>query len=472
MQDMNLAAAPPLTPKPAAGVAPDRLLSSNLAAIAACDLDLAKRVAQVKLEELPGGVTVQPSASGWPTVICGAVRIHSAHDPIAEAEVQARMVPADAPRAMALGFGAGYLPALLLQRPELRRLDLLPLSPHVLRAVAQTVDLKPMLCDPRLRFVTEPRTALVEPFAVVPPLLRLAEPAHVRVRDTALDSLALHGARERFWPRHGLLLRHLQEGPALLTADRGADELRGRHPGAVALLLAPGPGLPAQLPLLQRLGAARTQPLCLIALPRALRTLLSAGVVPHYVVTLHRPAPAVAGTATALVYTPLLDPEGLRAFPGPRYLAVPARTEGQAEPFLPDPAARDLLQSILRARPGSELFCAGYSLHLGAALARLVGAAALVLVGADLAYPEGLRAPEDAEPPVDLRPYQRQVPAVGGGQVRSGASLIACRKGLEEFLARHKDLPCYHSSPGGARIQGATEGPLHDLLIRLKVIHA
>lgn len=188
---MARAEAPPLVPRLVEGVPPERLLAANLAALAACDADLARRLAQWRPDASSPMVTVRPAASGLPTVLCNRLHIHSAHDPAAEAAVQASRVPADAPRVMALGFGAGHLLATMLLREALQRLDVVPLSLPVLRAVAAAVDLRPLLCDPRLRLVTEERPALATPFVAVPPLLRLADPAYGELSRAALAALNL-----------------------------------------------------------------------------------------------------------------------------------------------------------------------------------------------------------------------------------------------------------------------------------------
>ena len=94
--------APPLCPTFAPDVPSDRLLTRNLAALSACDLDLARRVAAAHTQvrgpdsrERP--VQVRASVSGWPTIAVGEWRLHSAHDPLAEAHGQAQRVPVDAP---------------------------------------------------------------------------------------------------------------------------------------------------------------------------------------------------------------------------------------------------------------------------------------------------------------------------------------------------------------------------------------
>src|SRR5688500_2234779 len=112
---------PPLAPRIPTGVPAERLLASNLAALAACDLDLARRVAQAQPEDIQGGVSVVAAASGLPTVLACRIHIHSAFDPTAEAALQAARMPEDAQRVMVLGFGAGHLLAALLARAELRR---------------------------------------------------------------------------------------------------------------------------------------------------------------------------------------------------------------------------------------------------------------------------------------------------------------------------------------------------------------
>ncbi len=439
----------------AVGVPADRLLSSNLAALSACDLDLAKRVAQAPIATGANAVTVRAAASGWPTVSVGPVLIHSAYDPIAEAEAQANRVPASAGRVLALGFGAGHLLSVLLHRSEFGRVDVIALQPGVLRAVAGAVDLKPLLCNPRLRFLVDDKQALPQHFVAVPPLLHLPDPARVDLRDAALDVLSGESAAQRLLQRRDQWQKNLQANRAIAAADPGVTALFGKHPGVPVFIAAGGPSLPAQLPHLLRIFSPQSpgrKRAVLVCLPEALMALEQHGLSPNYVVAIDgypevSPMLRGSGLPMGLVYVPVVDAQVPAGWKGPRYVAGLIGPAGVA--LVPGTTA------------GGELRSDGSELLLAIDLSRRLGANALVLLGADLCLPPGQK---EATPT-----FPRPIPGVGGKTVAAGASQIACRRVLEAYLFEHRPLPMFNTSPLGARISGSSEQPLADVLTRLKL---
>lgn len=442
-----------LSPRMLAGQPPDRLLSSNLAALAACDLDLSRRVAAAHPETVPDGVSVYAAATGAPTISAGSLQIHSAYDPLAEALLQAGQVPQDAGRALLLGLGAGHLAAALLARPGLTRLDVLPLNAAVLRVVASRVDLKPLLCDHRLRFVVEERPALSLPFAAVPPLLTLAEPRVAAIRDQALDALAVRASRCHRDADLPVIEAHRVRNGQLHGADPDAAGLAGRHRGCVALVVDGGPSLEGALPALHRLRTSFARQVVLLATEFAIRPLCAAGLIPDYVTAAgtHPDLPVVFGhidlpASATLIYTAAVPPAVPAAWRGARY-----RCQEQAP-------------------PAASLAMTESALLLAVVLARHMGTGALILCGADLGYPGG-RAPRFAVgTPEAAQPWFRQVPAQGGGALPASSEQIACRLALQAFLREHlRDWPAYHCAPGGAHIAGPVECPLGDALGALRL---
>lgn len=458
--------APPLCPTFAPDVPSDRLLTRNLAALSACDLDLARRVAAAHTQvrgpdsrERP--VQVRASVSGWPTIAVGEWQLHSAHDPLAEAHGQAQRVPIDAPHVQSLGFGSGALLATLLARPALQRLDVIPLSAGVLHAVAASIDLRPLLCDPRLRIGLPEAPALRPPFVVVPPLLRLCDDELHPVRDQAAAALAIEAqgfssaADEARW--QAALLAH---GPGLRDQP-GLAALAGRHPGTVALLACGGASLADQVqvlrPVLGVLRRRRPAAVVFIADDSALPPLVAEGLLPDYVLVsgLHpvssallRPLPPTV----TLVTTPLVPPAVLAACRGPRHLAWLTGV-----PLLRDAAPE-----------GSALPCRT-ALPACLALARVLGASAGALLGADLCLShQGLTHGPKREP----RPWQRHVAGIAelGGQVPVSAEQLATLHELTQALTKAPEWPIYNCSPTGARIPGTVEQALPQALQSLGLL--
>lgn len=447
--------APPLTPSLNPDVPRDRLLATNLAAIAACDHELARRVAAARTSltdaqgaELP--IAVRASACGWPTVSAGPLHIHSAYDPIAEAEVQALRVPAQAEQVLALGFGAGPLLSLLLSRPALRRLDVVTLNAGVLHAVAGAVDLRPLLCDPRLRLRTPEPLQLTTPFAPLPALLRNADEELLGLRDAACEALALEDlARRRalLAPRFRSALDAHQRAA---RPDPDVSALLKQRRGALALVVAAGPSLLSQLPRLRgALGSLRRhapEAVVLIAEEEALPTLAHEGLLPEFVVALgvaaapplclSRPLPE----SLALVYAPLLPLELVSAFRGPRYQLRRPEALGlsPAAPSSDDPLCSEVS-----------------SLPAALALARHLGAGSALLLGVDLG------TSPDAAPELA---FARRARGVRGDLLVSSAEQLAVRRSLAALLARSPDFKVFQTSPVGVAIQGAEALPLDEAL--------
>lgn len=462
---MDMNTAPPLLPRLAPGTPSDRLLASNLAAISACDLDLAKRLSQARPEIGTTPIQVRPAASGAPTVIAGSVHIHSAFDPVAEARLQASRVPADAARVLCLGFGAAPLLSVLLERPGLGRLDVVVLHAGVLRAVAESIDLKPLLCDHRLRFVPDDQLRVAGPVAIIPPLLKLPDARFPAAREAAQDVLDHDAQQLRLGQAADQAAANLQQNQALAAADAPVSKLANRHRGSVFLVAADGPSLATHVAMLQRLlwtsYRQRTRlPLLLVAVDEALGLLLQSGVFPDYVVSLN-PAPAglpgmlrlfraAPKEPTCLVYSPAVPPGLVQSWPGPRLVATIADDEQFA--------------ALRKTHPGSDLWARGAALHLAVDLSRHLGATAAVLLGADLSQPDAGAA--------GTRPTPRRVMGVTGEPVAAHGAQSTCRRALEGYLAQRPTFPVYNTSASGARIAGTTELSLQKALVKLKVTDA
>jgi hypothetical protein len=79
--------------------------------------------------------------------------VHSAHDPTAEAQRCAQQLPSEARSVLCVGAGLGYLPAMLLRRPDL---TVVLLEPHFqfLRAMLALFDFRDALRERRLLLMT------------------------------------------------------------------------------------------------------------------------------------------------------------------------------------------------------------------------------------------------------------------------------------------------------------------------------
>ncbi len=105
--------------------------------------------------EAAPGVRVELLSGPAPALRLDGVQLASRHDPRAEAELQARLVPAGAARATLYGFAQGELVRVLLARPGLRALRVVVLAPAAAREVF-ALGQADWLADERVELVHRP----------------------------------------------------------------------------------------------------------------------------------------------------------------------------------------------------------------------------------------------------------------------------------------------------------------------------
>jgi hypothetical protein len=224
------------------------------------------------------------------------VALHSARNPLAEAQLQLSAVDANAasPAVVVLvGAGLGFVTEAAHRRwPTARIVVLEPSSELARHARARTPDLYTsgtvqLLAGPDYEG-TRPLWQLLdtrdgsEPPIVVHPVIARVAPrasalAEACARRAILAAQMNERAREENAGRY--LLHTLKNLPFIV---RGADPaaLRGRFAGVPVIVVAAGPSLDRQLPALRRLATRAL----VIAADTAWRPLATAGIDPHIVV--------------------------------------------------------------------------------------------------------------------------------------------------------------------------------------------
>jgi hypothetical protein len=145
---------------------------------------------------------------------------------------------------------------------------------------------------------------------------------------------------------------------------------------------------------------------------------------------------------STLVYGPLVHRDVLAAWPGPRV----AFYDGHAR-----------TERLEREHPKARLWCAGSVLHPAVDLAVRMGAARVVLLGADFAHLGGRSHAAGAtwERPAPARGPRPWVLDGHGARVPSLPNLIGYLRDLERFVARHPHVRFVSASRDGARVAGA-----------------
>jgi len=382
--------------------------------------------------------------AGAQTLRIDGVQLASRYDPRPEAELQARLVPADAPHATVYGPGQGELVRVLLARPGLCRLRVVVLAPAATRAVLERLAAE-WLDDARVELVSPAGLVELElPFAASPADLRLADEAGARLRDLVALELATPLLRRHQRERRPALLARIAENERRFAGDRDVGELFGSRAGASLCVAAAGPTLARHYDEL-RLRAGE-----LVAVDAALKPLLAAGVAPAFVVTqdpheegMRRvfDVPRAALAYARLVYFPEVPPEVLAAWPGERRAA---RGQGELHELAPNPKRR------------ATLFSSGSVLHPAVDLAVRLGARRVELFGADFALTGGASHVAGSAWSFEWERHGGAAWVLDGHgrRVPSLPNLVGYLRDFERYVAAHPEVEFVSRARDGATIRG------------------
>ncbi len=385
-------------------------------------------------------------------------------------------LPADLHEAreiLVFGFGDGTLPeAVLREAAPTARVTVAVLDPDRCLSALAARDLAVLLDDPRLRLAAgglrEIAGALPrdpgEGFRVVtdPLALAAAPPGLAPLAEMARELAAAQ--RSLLGQRRAVLENVAANLPAIARAEPAA-ALLPAVAGRAALVVAPGPSLADDLDLLR----ARREGLpLLVALDAALRPLLEAGVRPDLVVTLD-PGPRNLGKflprgvdpATAVGAGPGEAPwihgdVPLVFFEGARPEAVAAA----GRPFFCCERG-GLLERAHPAFGRAGTYRSGGTVLLAALdLLLRLGAGPVGLLGADLALGAGGAYGPGGEAAGAARGRTLEVPARGGGTVRTTESLWRHRRRLLRRIGEEPPGRIVDLTRRGAELPGVPRATL------------
>ncbi|MBV1788869.1 DUF115 domain-containing protein [Marinobacterium sp. D7] len=377
-------------------------------------------------------------------LVHSGLHISSAFDPEREANLQAARVPVESSTVSVYGVGSGYLVQTLLERPQVRKLNLVFFSYQLLAESMATYPHR-WIEDPRVELqfggsVKYPQL----PFAAVYAELMSAEPDALPLRDRVLTEL-----NEEF--RRAGLARHYAkfERPNLINnrknmiSDPDVASLFGVASGGCVTVVAGGPSADYFLDNM-------VESDFLIVVSTALKGVLNRGLKPDVVVAIDGHKELLRHFDTVgpyckqlnkaiLAYAPVIQPFIVDSWPGFRCAF-----------YLENTLFSEIRKQVLR----SVLFCSGTVTHCAVDLAVKMGAEEVRLVGADFGFPGGFSHAEQT----DHRQQQ-----VGETQVMSGAgvlidstpALVGYLRDLEAYIELNPDVRFVQMSNLGAAIAGA-----------------
>ncbi|MDP1569138.1 MAG: DUF115 domain-containing protein [Vicinamibacterales bacterium] len=408
----------------------------------------------------------------------GWIAVHSARDPLREADAQVTRALGDGATDLlvVIGLGLGHVLEVLTARQWPGRVLSLEPEPALVALGAARPSVQAWLGMDRLRIIAAPAfhdtqetwrwfdgDAAAPPILVNPPLARV-RPDGVRAAMACLERLRF-GARANVEAQRALGARYLLNTLAnipSLARERSVLALQNQALGRPAVVIGAGPSLDQNLSALRDVGARAV----IIAVDTALRPLLTAGIAPDYVVALDASEanarhlcdlPACPGTS--LVAEASLDPVALDAFRGRTFFF-------SVSPHQPWPWLESHGVSNGRLDAWGSVLTAAFD------LARRMGCHPVVFAGADLAFTDDRAYCAGITNEIDWRrdaawgiswETQRvqqlaawttvEAPGVHGAPVRTAPHLLAFRDWIVE-QAQRRDGPRIINATGGGVLSG------------------
>ncbi|NIA08758.1 MAG: DUF115 domain-containing protein [Nitrospiraceae bacterium] len=385
-----------------------------------------------------------------PTLFLNGIHLSSGYNQVAEARLQASLVPEGCSCAWTYGIGIGKVPVVLLGRQEMERLVVVIMNPDVAMASLSFFDHTNWLSDPRVELVmAENEQDIHFPFAVIPSCLQLACDSAARLRDLVFLELATPFIQARHMSQNAEMVQRLKENIDLIRSDRDVSELFESRKGETIVVAAAGPTLSSHYKWL----SAQSGNFSLIAVDAALKPLADAGILPDIVVTADPYREGIYSffsemsldsfSDRILVYFPVVHRDILNLWPGPRLTTY---------------SNSSIYKEIRRQDPKGMLFLSGSVLHPSVDLAVKIGASRVILLGADFSFPNGkshvtgslaLRKKNKIpNPHWVLNGYDKRVP--------TAANLRGYLRDLERYIAQYPHIEFINGSREGARIKGTS----------------
>lgn len=229
--------------------------------------------------------------------------------------------------------------------------------------------------------------------------------------------------------------------------------------GKPAILIAAGPSLKKQLPMLQQV----QDHYILIAAGQTIKTLHAHGIHPHFVVAadpqdaLQKYFDSDQFTREILLCLTVCSAEVVKRFPGHKVFFQYTRKT--------DEALSHIVGKMGTVSLGGSVANVSYS------LARYFGIEEIALVGQDLAFTNGESHTDGyvnkkilAENDMAKNNRYRKVPGYYGDEVYTNRQMDTYRNWFEQVLEKDKQVKLYNCTEGGAKISGTLQIPFAEFL--------
>jgi hypothetical protein len=438
-------------------------------------------------DTIADSVEVLSTKTGDVTVRYGDLLIHSAYDPMKEADKFARDIQPGSFVCL-YGFGLGYHARALLEKIGPKgKLLVIELNPDLLSAAMILKDQTELLSDRRLHLIFGVEEAIVskaiseqmEAWADTfnaPPEVLFHSPSFKCIPDrfpsltNALEVMLM----ERRFPA---VLGDLENQNYLLNQEiirqsPGINSLAGTHRGQPGILVSAGPSLDDLLPHLKRFSDTAV----IGCVDTALPILTRQGIFPHYVFTLDPQEESFRYFQENLVcpfkliFTPTAHPKIMSYFQGKKFVVF---KEGHS--LYKNQEAQMQEKGVTQA--GGSVSCLGLD-----SLIRL-GCDPVFLAGQDCAYsgrrtysrysdrnlqlldriPQGTLVNTHSE----QAGLSKQITVDGacGSKVATSQSMFSYKRTIEQIAIQHSETRIYNLISHGAELENITHlGSINELV--------
>ncbi len=363
--------------------------------------------------------------------------------------MQANLIPEESTHAWVYGIGLGDLPRELLTRTQLKNIHVIIMNHGIIRQACRKFDHTAWLKDPRIRLAgAQNFPDLRFPFAALPSSLQLAEDDASRLRDLVVLALSTPFIGSKHRADDPKLRQRLLENESFVLKDNDVASLFASRSIKPIVVAGAGPTLSQHFEPLR----LKRADYCLIAVDAALRPLSKAGIQPDAVVVVDGHETKIlpffqdvelAGfSRTPLIYFPVVHPQVLEYWPGPRLVAY---------------SEHGLYHDLAMRHPRGRLFSSGSVIHPAVDLAVKMGAAKIILLGADFSFPGAVSHVAECVVRRDMPTGSQEHWVLNGhgNRVSTSLAMRGFLRDLEAFIERHPEVQFVNGSREGALIRGA-----------------
>lgn len=370
------------------------------------------------------------------------IQLASCYDPIAEAQLQIRQLPANCNNIHIYGIGMGDLAKQLLLQTQLQQLHI-----HILNIQLFAL----LICySKQTQWLSDKRVTLHYGQHQQPELpnlsciadLQLCDNQNNKLKDLLTMELNLTAINRKHQISDTAHSNRIEQNIEHLRIDPDISQFINEHyhPKQV-LVIGAGPTLEQQLDFIKQ----QAPHSIIIAVDTALKSLTQAQVMPQLVVsiddiisTFHLPTDH--SQQIALLYFPRLDPNMVELWQGQRFNAY---------------AHSQFYDPIHQQIPKTRLFCNGSVIHPAIDVAARLAPQQIIMIGTDFCFAHQKTHAFWQDGDLNLAVNQADKWILNYHQQRSPTvqSFIIYMRSLEHFIGQHPDIRFYQKDPHSAYIE-------------------